>query len=87
MRNSIPAPTRHHVGMYYYCAYWQKWDKILEPRTKGVWHVVEVDILGNPVAAPREHSTALDVGRCADKPFVVTAAHLYPASFRRANCC
>lgn len=66
-------PSHRHVGLYYWCAYWHQWDKVLAVDVDGYKvRVVCCDVNGDPMQEPREHCTGMAPAMFADKPFVVT---------------
>ena len=60
----LTAPlSKRYVGLFYYGAYWRKWDEILFVDSSG-WTVREV---GTNVI--RHYNTPLWANRFADQPF------------------
>ena len=63
---------KRFVGLYHYSAYWQSWDFILgyDPKLMH-WHVIKVDMDGNPKGKARFHGSYMNLKHFADKPFRV----------------
>jgi hypothetical protein len=71
----VVAPMhKRYVGMYYWCSYWHKWDKILDVNDRQ-WTVQGVDNDGNPLLGDegrvRTHATSMEACHFADRPFVI----------------
>lgn len=71
-RRTTPiTPRAHHVGLFYWCAYWRHWDEVIS--VDGVWVVVvQCDDAGQRIGEPRRHCTMMEPAMFADKPFPVT---------------
>lgn len=63
-------PNRRYVGSYHWNDYWGHWDKVLGVNEKE-WVVAECDLEGVVIKRPRRHSTPLNPGHFALKPFDV----------------
>jgi len=68
--NKWVPPNRRYKGSYHWNAYWGHWDKVLDVQDEQ-WVVQKVNLEGEPVNRPRKHSTPLDPGTFAIKPFDV----------------
>lgn len=69
------APNHsRYVGMFYWCAYWQSWDKVIAVDEHS-WTVQEVNLNGSPTGRARNHCTAMDARHFADKPFRVMSRY------------
>jgi hypothetical protein len=71
----IPAPNnRRYVGMFYWSAYWQSWDKVIAVDAT-TWTVQEVNLSGSPIGPVRNHSTPMDARHFAVEPFRVMSRY------------
>jgi len=71
IRGKTAPVHKRFVGLYYWSAYWQHWDKVISIEDNFYWFVQEVDSNGIPYGEIRRHCTTMWVDRFANQPFDV----------------